>query len=252
MEYTVKKLAAMAKVSPRTLRYYDEIGLLKPARINSSGYRIYGEREVDRLQQILFYRALGIELAEIIQILDAPGFDSLAALKSHREQLLLKKKQIDDLINTVTRTIESKEGKKTMEDREKFKGFIQNKIDENENRYGEEIREKYGAEAVDKSNAQFKNMSPEKYNEFVGLEESILTLLTEVTRLGSIDSPEGEELARLHKQWITLAWGSTNPDAHRGLVRMYTEDQRFKEYYESKAGKNSAELLKQSVLKFIR
>ena len=95
-------------------------------------------------------------------------------------------------------------------------------------------------------------MSPEKYNEFVGLEESILTLLTEVTRLGSIDSPEGEELARLHKQWITLAWGSTNPDAHRGLVRMYTEDQRFKEYYESKAGKNSAELLKQSVLKFIR
>ena len=118
----------MAKVSPRTLRYYDEIGLLKPARINSSGYRIYGEREVDRLQQILFYRALGIELAEIIRILDAPGFDSLTALKSHREQLLLKKKQIDDLINTVTRTIESKEGKKTMEDHEKFKGLFKTRL----------------------------------------------------------------------------------------------------------------------------
>lgn len=252
MEYTVKKLAALAKVSPRTLRYYDEIGLLKPARINSSGYRIYGKHEVDRLQQILFYRALGIELAEIIQILDAPGFDSLAALKTHREQLLLKKKQIDDLINTVTKTIESKEGKMTMEDHEKFKGFIQNKIDENENRYGEEIRKKYGDEAIDRSNAQFKNMSPEKYSEFAGLEEKILDLLKEVTRLGTIDNPEGEELARLHKQWITLAWGSASPDAHRGLVQMYTEDERFKEYYESKAGKNSAELLKQSVLKFIR
>lgn len=252
MEYTVKKLAALAKVSPRTLRYYDEIGLLKPARINSSGYRIYGKHEVDRLQQILFYRALGIELAEIIQILDAPGFDSLAALKTHREQLLLKKKQIDDLINTVTKTIESKEGKTTMEDHEKFKGFIQNKIDENENRYGEEIRKKYGDEAIDRSNAQFKNMSPEKYSEFAGLEEKILDLLKEVTRLGTIDNPEGEELARLHKQWITLAWGRTSPDAHRGLVQMYTEDERFKEYYESKAGKNSAELLKQSVLKFIR
>ena len=109
MEYTVKKLAALAKVSPRTLRYYDEIGLLNPARINSSGYRIYGTNEVDRLQ-ILFYRALGIELAEILQVLDAPDFDSLTTLKSHREQLLLKKKQIDDLINTVTKTIESREG----------------------------------------------------------------------------------------------------------------------------------------------
>ena len=72
------------------------------------------------------------------------------------------------------------------------------------------------------------------------------------TRLGTIDNPEGEELAQLHKQWITLAWGSASPDAHRGLVQIYTEDERFKEYYESKAGKNSAELLKQSVLKFIR
>lgn len=252
MEYTVKKLAALAKVSPRTLRYYDEIGLLKPARINSSGYRIYGKNEVDRLQQILFYRALGIELAEIIQILDAPGFDSLAALKTHREQLLLKKKQIDDLINTVTKTIESREGKTIMKDHEKFKGFIQNKIEENENRYGEEIRKKYGDEAIDRSNAQFKNMSAEKYSEFAGLEEKILDLLKEVTRLGTIDNLEGEEIARLHKQWITLAWGSYSPDAHRGLVQMYTEDKRFKEYYENKAGKNSAELLKQSVLKFIR
>ncbi|WP_195267377.1 MerR family transcriptional regulator [Eubacterium sp. 1001713B170207_170306_E7] len=252
MEYTVKKLAAMAGVSPRTLRYYDEIGLLKPARINSSGYRIYGGREVDRLQQILFYRALGIELAEILQILDAPDFDSLAALKSHREQLLQKKSQIDDLIATVTKTIETKEGETIMEDHEKFKGFIQDKLDENEERYGEEIREKYGDEAVDRSNAQFKEMSPEKYKAFAGLEERILTLLKEVTRLGSIDSPEGEELARLHQQWITLAWGSYNTETHRGLVHMYTEDQRFKKYYESKCGKNSAELLKQSVLKYIR
>lgn len=251
MEYTVKKLAGMANVSPRTLRYYDEIGLLKPARINSSGYRIYGKDEVDRLQQILFYRALGMELAEIIQILDAPGFDSLAALKSHREQLLLKKEQIDALIDTVTKTIETKEGRTMMEDHEKFKGFMQDKIDQNEARYGQEIRSRYGDDAVDQSNAQFKNMPPEQYRAFTGLEGEIIDLLKKVTQAGTVDNADGEKLARLHGKWIKMAWGSYSPDAHRGLAEMYTEDDRFKEYYESKAGKNSAELLKQCVLKYI-
>ncbi len=65
MEYTVRKLAQIAGVSTRTLRYYDEIGILKPARINSSGYRIYGQKEVNLLQQILFYRELGVNLKNI-------------------------------------------------------------------------------------------------------------------------------------------------------------------------------------------
>jgi len=62
MEYTVKGLSKLAGVSTRTLRYYDEIGLLKPMRTNSSGYRIYGQKEIDLLQQILFYRELGVSL----------------------------------------------------------------------------------------------------------------------------------------------------------------------------------------------
>jgi DNA-binding transcriptional MerR regulator len=60
MEYTVQKLGRLAGTSTRTLRYYNEIGILKPARMNSSGYRIYGQAEVDRLQQILFYKELGL------------------------------------------------------------------------------------------------------------------------------------------------------------------------------------------------
>lgn len=83
MEYTVQQLARLAGVSARTLRYYDEIGLLKPARINSSGYRIYGTKEVDRLQQILFYRELGVSLEKIIAILSSPSFDRVQALKEH-------------------------------------------------------------------------------------------------------------------------------------------------------------------------
>lgn len=85
MEYTVKQLAKIAGVSPRTLRYYDEIGLLKPARINSSGYRIYEKEQVDLLQQILFYRELGVSLDKIKDIIYSPDFNEIEALKEHHK-----------------------------------------------------------------------------------------------------------------------------------------------------------------------
>jgi len=90
MEYTVQKLGRLAGISTRTLRYYDEIGILKPARINSSGYRIYGKEEVDRLQQILFYRELGVSLDSIKNIITSPSFNGVEALREHREKLLEK------------------------------------------------------------------------------------------------------------------------------------------------------------------
>lgn len=75
MEYTVQKLSRLAGVSARTLRYYDEIEILKPARINSSGYRIYTQEEVDRLQQILFYKELDVPLEKIREIITETSFD---------------------------------------------------------------------------------------------------------------------------------------------------------------------------------
>ena len=169
MEYTIKKLAALAGVSTRTLRYYDEVGILKPARINSSGYRIYGKNEVDRLQQILFYRELDVGLNEIKEILLSPDFNETNSLKEHYEKLLERRQQLDILISNVKKTILTKEGKMDMSDNEKFEGFKEKLISDNEKRYGKEIREKYGEEAVKKSNAQFKNMTEEQYNEFQDL-----------------------------------------------------------------------------------
>lgn len=125
IEYTVQKLARLAGVSARTLRYYDEIGILKPARINSSGYRIYGQNEVNRLQQILFYKELGVSLDVIKDIVTSPNYDGLKALRDHREQLLSKRKRLDVLIANVEKTIASMEGRITMTDQEKFEGFKQ-------------------------------------------------------------------------------------------------------------------------------
>ena len=90
MEYSINKLAEISGISTRTLRYYDEIGLLKPVR-KSNKYRIYGPNEVDKLQQILFYRELGISLEDIGELINAPDFDRLKTLEYHLTSLLEKK-----------------------------------------------------------------------------------------------------------------------------------------------------------------
>ncbi|MFR4998622.1 MAG: MerR family transcriptional regulator, partial [Clostridium paraputrificum] len=87
MEYTVKSLAKLAGISSRTLRYYDEINLLKPCRVKSSGYRIYGEEEVDTLQQIMFYKEMGLPLEKIKEIISNKDFNQKNALIAHRNKL---------------------------------------------------------------------------------------------------------------------------------------------------------------------
>ena len=248
MEYTVQKLARMAGVSPRTLRFYDEIDLLKPARCSSSGYRIYGQAEVDRLQQILFYRALGVELSEISAIITDPEFSPLASLRSHHQRLLARREQLDQLIQNVELSIAEKEGKITMKDQEKFAGFVAKLIDENEAKYGEEVRSRYGAATVENSNKAFRNMSKETYDKMTKLGESIHELLEEAVPTGDPGSEAAQTIARLHKEWLTMAWGGAyDPEAHANLAKMYVDDERFRAHYDQK-GPGRAEFLRDAIL----
>ncbi len=232
MEYTVQKLGGMAGISTRTLRYYDEIGILKPARINSSGYRIYGRAEVDRLQQILFYRELGVSLESITNILASPSFDDVRALREHREKLLAKREQLDMLIANVDRTLAAAEGSIEMSDREKFKGFKQKLIDENEEKYGEEIRAKYGDRQVDQSNEKVRNMTEEQYAEVERLGEEVLHTLKEAFKTGDPAGELAQKAADLHRQWLCYFWESYTKEAHAGVARMYVDDERFTAYYD--------------------
>lgn len=234
MEYTVQKLGRMAGVSTRTLRYYDEIGLLKPNRINSSGYRIYGQSEVDRLQQILFYRELGMSLDRIKEIVTAPTFDGLKALREHREKLLDKRKQLDALIANVEKSIAATEGRMTMTDKEKFEGFKQNMIDENEAKYGREIREKYGDDAVDQSYAKLKGLAPEEYEKLTSLSNEVLDTFAEAFQHGDPAGELAQKAADLHRQWLSYFWSDYSKEAHAGLAQMYVDDDRFKAYYDAK------------------
>ncbi len=151
MEYTVQELAKLVGITPRTLRYYDEIGLLKPARSDSSGYRIYGGKEIDRLQQIMFYRELGVSLNQIREIITSPTFNKVAALQEHHAKLLERKNQLELLIDNVEKTLAMTERRTTMSDKEKFAGFKEKLLTENELKYGREIREKFGEESVNSS-----------------------------------------------------------------------------------------------------
>jgi DNA-binding transcriptional MerR regulator/quercetin dioxygenase-like cupin family protein len=123
MAYTVKQVAAMSGVSVRTLHFYDETGLLKPARHGAHGYRFYEEAQLLTLQQILFYRELGIELKQIKRILSRADFEKVAALESHREVLQGDLSRTRRLIATIERTLEHLRGTKKMKSEDMFEGF---------------------------------------------------------------------------------------------------------------------------------
>lgn len=226
---------------------YDEIGILKPARINSSGYRIYGQKEVDRLQQILFYRELGMCLDNVRDIITHPDFDGMSALKEHRGKLLEKREQIDILIANVDKTIALKEGRIEMTDREKFEGFKQNLIDENEKKYGKEARAKYGDDQIDKSNRKIMDMSEVQYAETEKLASDIIETLKAAVATGDPAGESAQKAADLHRQWLCRYWNSYTKEAHAGLAMMYVEDERFKAYYDEKQP-GGAEFLRDAIL----
>lgn len=247
MEYTIQKLAHLAGISTRTLRYYDQIGLLSPARTNEAGYRIYGAKEVDVLQQILFYKEMGLELARIKEAIQDAEFDSLAALHSHLEKLIEKRRQIDLLIENVKKTIGKEEGKNKMSDQEKFEGFKKELVEKNEQKYGKEVREKYGDEVVDQSNAKMMGLTEEQYTHMQKLGEKINLLLEEAVKNHEyVEDEIGERVALLHKEWLGYTWQTYSTQAHRGLVQMYVLDERFKAYYDKNV-EGCAEFLKQAV-----
>lgn len=233
MEYTTKTLAKLAGVTPRTLRWYDQKGLLPPLRTTEAGYRIYGPEEVKRLQDILFYRELGLGLSAIRAVLDDPAFHRLPALQSHLAELTWRRDRLDALILTVQKTIDEEQGGIPMKDREKFEAFKRRAVEANEARYGQEVREKYGGPAADRANARVLALTEAEYGQWKALEQEILSALTAAVRTGRDPAgPEGRRIAELHRRWLSYSWETYTPQAHLGLGQMYAADPRFTAYYD--------------------
>lgn len=233
MEYTIKALADLTGVTPRTLRWYDQKNLLKPMRITDAGYRIYGPQEVERLQTILFYRELGVSLESIRAILDDPDFDRLTALETYLQALETRRENLNTLILAVQKTILETKGEIKMSDREKFEAFKRRAIAKNEEDYGNEIRKLYGDEKINRSNQQFLAMTEADYQEWEDLGKEILSELVQAVRQNADPAgPEGRRIAELHRRWLEFSWGFYTPQAHAGIVQMYVSDPRFQDYYD--------------------
>lgn len=247
MEYTINELAKLAKISTRTLRYYDEYGLLKPDHIRENGYRVYCKAEVDKLQQILFYRELNLSLSDIKKILNSRDFEAAVALEEHLVALKERRRQLDVLINNVEKSIKNMKGEIVMSDKERFEGFKQKLIDENEKKYGAEVRAKYGDEAADSSNAKIKGMSEEKYARAEELRNDYEGMLKAAFEEGDPAGEKAQKACELHKEWLCVFYDKYSPEYHMGLAEMYVADPRFTEYYD-KIAKGCAEFLRKAIV----
>lgn len=233
MEYNISQLSKLSGVSARTLRYYDEINLLHPSRTNEAGYRFYGDKEVNLLQQILFYRERGLSLEKIRFILYDENFDMLKALNEHLTELENRRERLSKLIDTVKDTIASVKGEFIMRDSEKFEAFKKDVVDQYEKLYGEEARKKYGDSEVDMAVNKVLSLSKGDYEKFQTLGKKVMEALkAAVISKASPESETGRSVASLHKEWLGYSWKDYTEQKHKGVVSLYVQDERFKKYYD--------------------
>lgn len=216
----VKEVSKLAGVSIRTLHHYDEIGLLSPEKTSTSGYRIYSETDLERLQQILFFKELGFTLKKIKEIMNSSSYKQEEALEIQRGMLLDKKKRIEKMIQTIDKTIQNKKGEIQMTDKEKFEGF-----DFSYNPYEKEARERWGDDVVDASNAKIKKLSKYEKESLEKEFNDIYRRLAEV-RHESPNSDIAQERIGLWYDYLNKI-GNYSLQAFKGLGQMYIDDERF-------------------------
>lgn len=246
--YTIGQLARMGGVSVRTLHHYDQLGLLIPHR-SPNGYRSYDSEDVTRLQLILLYRACGMELSAIGELLADPSFDERAALERQLETLRQERARLDTLIRTVERSLDASKKGTTMNDQARFEGLKRQAVAENERVYGAEARARYGDEAVDAANTHLLSVDEATWNDMQALERRIIELLGAAMASGDPSGAQASELVRAHARWLQMHWGpgTYSPEAHRGLADGYLADERFVAYYDTPCGSGATQFLRDAI-----
>lgn len=228
MKYSVKKLAELSGVSVRTLHFYDQIGLLKPSIRTEAKYRYYGEKELLRLQQILFYRELDIPLKDIGDILDDSDFDLIQALQSHKASLISRKNRITVLLETIDKTVENlKNGGTMLKPEELYEGLSKEKA----KAYRDEAIEKYGSEAVERSENYLRKMSKEDFTklgaESAEIREKLFSLRFEDPTSAKVQEQIARHYANIRMFWGTTGTADPQAEAYKGLGQLYVNDERF-------------------------
>lgn len=225
-KYSVKELADLSKVSVRTLHYYDEIGLLKPAFRSAKGYRYYERQQLLILQQILFYRTLGFSLQDISSIVNDPTFDLVQALESHRKELLRKSHDIKQLLKTIELTLEELKNDRIMKDSEIYSGFSAQEA----KAIRQEVSERWGEDQLKETEDRIRALGKEGWKDTQQKGEEINRLLADLMDLEP-GSKQVQEAIELHYRHMNIFY-EVSKERYLGLGKMYTEDERFTQYYD--------------------
>ncbi len=240
----IQEVAKLTGLTVRALHYYDKIGLLKPEEVTESGYRMYGEKELETLQQIMFFRELDFSLREIKEIIQNPSYDKAKALEKHKELLIQKRARIDGLITLVENTLK---GQSDMS----FKEFDMTEIEENKKKYAAEIKERWGnTKAYEESEKKTGGYTKERWQMIDGEMQELLKEFSEHRHF----APESEEVQNLVKKWqdyLTKNFFQCTKEILSGLGIMYVEDERFTQNID-KNGEGTAELMSKAIAVFCK
>ncbi len=218
MKMQIKEFAKFTGVSVRTLHYYDEIGLLKPAFIDKrNGYRFYDEKSLFRMQEILFYRELDFSLKSIGEILSSPNYDKNKALKEQKHLLTLKKERLERLISAIDGAVKGKNVMKAFDNCE----FEKHKA---------EAKEKWGQTPAYKEHAEkTKHYTKEKWNSLAeGMNDILAEFAVCIKKGEEPDSTKAQNLVEILQNHITENYYLCTNEILAGLGKMYVADERFK------------------------
>jgi len=228
MSWSIADVARMSGVTARTLRHYDDIGLLEPAYVGANGYRYYEEEQLLRLQQILVLREIGLSLAEIAHAVDSEP-DTLAALKRQHDRLLTERNRLGRMADTVARTIAEIEGTTAMTGKinrpeNLFEGF-------DYKQYDDEARERW-PEEFEQSRRKTATLTTDDVE---NMQREVTAAMIRMAEFMAAGTQVGDAAvqAEIHTQYqgICRMW-TPNRDAYKCLGQMYVDDERFKANYE--------------------
>ncbi|GAA1959551.1 MerR family transcriptional regulator [Catenulispora subtropica] len=227
MSWSIAQVARMSGVTARTLRHYDDIGLLKPDYVGANGYRYYEESQLLRLQQILVLRELGMALADIASAIDSEP-DMIAALRRQYGRLIVERDRLARVAETVARTITELEGRpevavKINRPENLFEGF-------DSSQYDDEARERW-PEEFEKAQRKREAMTDEDIERWQREATAAMIRMAEFMAAGTpVDDPAVQD--EVHQHWLGIChWWTPNRTAYTCLGRMYVDDERFKVNY---------------------
>lgn len=227
MDWPIQDIARLAGTTSRTLRHYDDVGLLKPSRIGGNGYRYYDQAALVRLQRILLLRELGLGLPAIAEVLKGQT-DTTQALRTHLTWLKREEQRLSRQIQSVETTIHKLDEGAPIMAEEILDGF-------DSSQYEQEVVERWGRDAHDTSQRKWAALGRDKQGEVMAEQERIARALAEASVRGAdASSAEVQAWVRRHYDWVCFFW-KPEREAYIQLGEMYVADPRFTAVYDRHA-----------------